>query len=141
MEIENTAMTDRTRIILLDDNEWELFLHHELLLLYGIRFEIETYTSPTQVIDMLKGKNEMNDYIILCDLHMPGMNGFEFIDQVSKLPYYHKNKISIFLLSATVDYDEIRKAKTYECVNGVLSKPLNVDALLSQLSGKKLASV
>jgi CheY-like chemotaxis protein len=65
-----------------------------------------------------------NDLVILLDIMMPQMNGFEFLIQFDKLMTELKNNTTVVMLSSTLDHDDIRQAKNHPYVKKFLSKPL-----------------
>ncbi len=66
--------------------------------------------------------------IILLDLNMPLMNGWEFLDQLSKVLY--KNKISVFVASSSNDPNDINRAKSYQSVVDYIVKPICNDDVI-----------
>lgn len=127
-------MKSEIKIVLIDDSEWELFFHQELLHLNEIADEILSFTSAEDALNYFNQQNEeMIQHVILTDIHMPGMNGFEFVDRLATFPFYITSNLELFFLSSTVDYYELKKAKSYKGVNDIFSKPLNVNLLVDKL--------
>lgn len=76
--------------------------------------------------------NEIKRYpqLILLDLNMPVMGGWEFLDHFSKSDYPVLFKdCKVIVLSSTIDPDDIKKAKTYPMVLDFLSKPITKEML------------
>jgi CheY-like chemotaxis protein len=67
--------------------------------------------------------------IILLDIMMPQMDGFEFLDQFDSLSSDIKNKTTIIMLSSTLDHDDMKKAQQHPQVKKLLSKPLSANEL------------
>lgn len=64
--------------------------------------------------------------IILLDINMPIMNGFEFLAQYNSFPESLKNKTQVFMLSSTLNNNDLEQIKSNTCVKTLLSKPLSV---------------
>lgn len=63
--------------------------------------------------------------VILLDLNMPLMDGWQFLDRFTAIPT--KEKINIFIVSSSLDPKDIERAKTYEVVNNYIIKPIALD--------------
>jgi len=82
-------------------------------------------------IDWLVQNPDHKSLIILLDIQMPIMNGFEFLAEFATLEENLKAKIEIFVLSSTLDIDEIKKVKNNKYVSDFWNKPLRLDLLES----------
>ncbi|CAG4994557.1 hypothetical protein DYBT9275_01418 [Dyadobacter sp. CECT 9275] len=121
--------------ILIDDSSFDLFIYEKLLIKSGLTTSVSKYNSARDAFAWLTDTgSEIPDSIILLDLQMPDMNGFEFIDAYDTLPSEVKNKIKIYMLSSTIDTRDIEKAKESPYIIDLLSKPLEVDLLREKLS-------
>ena len=66
---------------LIDDSAFDLFIYEKLLIKSGITNSVKTFNSARDALKHLIGQAEsLPDIIILLDLQMPDMNGFEFIE-------------------------------------------------------------
>jgi len=63
--------------------------------------------------------------IILLDINMPIMNGWEFLEQVSKTDLNHP--IKIFMVSSSINQDEVDRANSYPLVAEYIVKPLTLE--------------
>ena len=66
--------------------------------------------------------------IILLDIKMPVMDGFGFLTEYENLKEELKKQTQIFILSSTLNIDEINKGNNNQHVKNVLSKPLPFEA-------------
>ncbi len=71
----------------------------------------------------LKSNIDMPD-VILLDLNMPIMDGWQFLDELVKIP--NAKQIPIYIVSSSVDSRDIEKAKNYELVTNYIIKPFSV---------------
>ncbi|KAA0992005.1 response regulator [Dyadobacter aurulentus] len=119
---------------LIDDSAFDLFIYEKLLIKSGITDSVKTFNSARDALKHLVTEGAgLPETIILLDLQMPDMNGFEFIDEFANLPDYLKDKIRIFMLSSTIDTRDIEKAKASPHIIDLLPKPLEVNFLKSRL--------
>lgn len=62
--------------------------------------------------------------VILLDINMPVMDGWDFLDWFKTIKSQLARNITIFMVSSSIDWRDIEKAKSYEEVSDYLSKPL-----------------
>ncbi|EIA07347.1 response regulator [Flavobacterium frigoris] len=77
----------------------------------------------------LKKKDSLPDLILL-DINMPVMNGWEFMDAFSLLKPEISNQINIYIVSSSIAAEDKNKSKTYSEILGYLSKPVSINDLL-----------
>ncbi|RXJ50250.1 response regulator [Gelidibacter gilvus] len=65
--------------------------------------------------------------VILLDLNMPLMDGWQFLDELAKIPF--AKNIPIYIVSSSVDSRDIKKAKSYKMVNKYIVKPFSISKI------------
>ena len=127
-------MNNELRYILIDDSEFDLFLNKEFLLLSGITGPVESFDSATDALAfIIKEGDEVKDSVILLDIHMPIMNGFEFLEKFELFPEHIKSRFKVFMVSSTLDVKDREQAKNSKIVIDLLPKPLNVKLLKDKI--------
>lgn len=114
---------------LVDDNDIDIAVNTKLLQLSQISNNILTYNNALSFLATLKKSSPdfvAEHQIVLLDIMMPVMNGFECLDELSKPEYAAYSNLKVFMLSSSIDRNDIRKAESYPIVQKVLEKPLDV---------------
>ena len=86
------------------------------------------YLDRPEVIE--ENRNSKNPLVILLDLNMPVMDGWEFLEQFSTTLYQeHYQKAKVILLSSSIDPNDIERSKDFSMVAAFLPKPLTKEML------------
>jgi CheY-like chemotaxis protein len=64
---------------------------------------------------------------------MPGMNGWDFLEEYKKLNFVNQGKVIIIMLTTSLNPDDRAKAESNPFIRGFINKPLNSDSLYSIL--------
>jgi CheY-like chemotaxis protein len=80
---------------------------------------------------------EKPDLIVL-DLNMPVMDGWDFLDEYGKLCANGKSPIPICILSSTINQADFDRANTYDSVKSFFSKPITSNQLKTM---KKISEI
>ena len=67
--------------------------------------------------------------VIFLDLNMPIKDGWGFLDEFVTIPNINTDKVTIYIVSSSINPADIEKAKTYEMVSNYIVKPLGIDQL------------
>ncbi|GAA3767418.1 response regulator [Flavobacterium ginsengiterrae] len=81
---------------------------------------------------IIKNKKAKQKLVILLDIQMPIMNGFEFLDIFQTLNTEIQDETQIYVVSSTLDSDEIEQIRKNEFVEDFLNKPIPVEELKKQ---------
>lgn len=132
-------MLKQYKFLLVDDSLLDLFIHKKLISISNMAESITTLNSGEEAMDFLIANGaSLEQSVMLLDLQMPGMNGFEFIDAFARLDDSIKSKVRIFILSSTVDHGDIVKARENVLIEDMISKPVDVNVLKAKLlAGEK----
>lgn len=120
-------MSNEKSAILIDDNSIDNFINYKLLQSAGIN-NVITFNNALNALEYLK-KTKFRYQLILLDVYMPFMDGFEFIEEFYKLEL-NKKQGEIFLLSNSVDPTHKTKS-SYRRIK-FMEKPLMIEALIKK---------
>ncbi len=125
-------------VLLIDDEEIANYLNEMVIRSVGAFERTEVCTSGMQALDFLKelmaaGSPPPN--LILLDINMPGMNGYQFLDAFATLDPDFIQPIKIVMLSSSLNEKDRTRALQYNTVSDFCSKPLSVD-LVNKLLGR-----
>jgi CheY-like chemotaxis protein len=126
-------------ILLIDDNETSNFLNERLLKRMDLTDHIQVVTNGKQALDYLEklsrgGSQYVKPELILLDINMPVLDGFEFLELFQQLDARVREGICIAMLSTSNHPQDTGKASEYNAF--YLTKPLTIEkmeALLAQL--------
>ena len=120
-------LNNQKTVLLIDDNFVDLKINSKIIKLSNLFDEIITCQSGEEGLAYLS-KVVKNDgklpELILLDIQMPDMDGFEFLELYRKLPKKTADNCLIAMLSSTLDFGDIRKAEASLHVIELLKKPL-----------------
>ncbi|MCI8596836.1 MAG: response regulator [Lachnospiraceae bacterium] len=129
---ENTATSHKVnqRLLLVEDNEINRELETELLENMG--FLVDSAENGQIAVEIMK-RTEPGDYdVIIMDIQMPVMNGWEAAAAIRKLPNPMLAQIPIIALSANAfESDQLKSRKSGMDVH--LTKPVNFSELLDTI--------
>jgi len=115
-------------ILLVDDDDVTNFLSKEMLRLYMASPKIDITLNGQDAIDYLVERAEEPHRLpnlILLDINMPIMDGWDFLAEFDKIKKPGFEKINIVMFTSSVYYEDIDRARTYTTVKNIYSKPLD----------------
>ncbi|MEX2514171.1 MAG: response regulator [Cyclobacteriaceae bacterium] len=65
--------------------------------------------------------------VILLDINMPIMNGWQFLDMISQVEL--PESIKIYVVSSSINQEEVDKANAYGIVTDYITKPLTLEKI------------
>lgn len=128
------------RILLVDDDIQLNKIHEKILPSSGLASEVHTALNGKHALEYLQARLEKGyplPSIIIVDLDMPIMDGFEFIDAFNALSFPGKNKIEVIVFTSSSSPRDRQKAIS-KGIRYYLSKPYLVRALHDVITQLKI---
>ncbi len=125
------AVVNTGRILLVEDNE----LNQEIatVILREAGFQVETAENGRQAVEMVSQSEPGWYQLVLMDVQMPVMNGYEATMKIRRLEDQKLANIPILAMTANA-FEEDKQEALRSGMNGHISKPINIDKLLETLS-------
>jgi response regulator RpfG family c-di-GMP phosphodiesterase len=111
-------------IMLVDDNSDDNFFHEREIKKFDSKNIVITKNSATAALEYLRSKTDPHSDLIFLDINMPGMNGWEFLQEYNLLDKELQGQAIIIMLTTSENSDDIAKAKTWNFISDYITKPL-----------------
>lgn len=122
-------ITKLKRILLVDDDNINNFINQRLIKKLNIAEEVSVAVNGEEAIKtIMNANNEHWPELILLDINMPVMNGFEFLEEYKKLDIPNKDNVVIVMLTTSTNQNDMARSKDIP-IRGFLNKPLTEDKL------------
>jgi CheY-like chemotaxis protein len=119
-----------TVLVIDDDDNW-CFISQRVLKKAGVGKQILTASNGLEGIQKLMGINAEGEKLpdlIFLDIKMPVMDGFEFLDELSKSTELDLRHTRIYICTSSFHHQDREKADLFG-VAGFITKPLTEDIL------------
>ena len=131
-------------IVLVDDNETTSFLNNRLLSRLALAGQVSTFSRADEAYRALWSESagpasadKPTADLIFVDLKMPGMSGFEFLEQYHQLPAPVQERTVVAVLTTSMHAADTARVAQYPNVE-YLTKPLTEEKL-QRLLAKRFA--
>ena len=119
------------RILLVEDNELNREIAEELIGVTGA--SVESAEDGVQAVEMFKESAEGYYDLILMDVQMPHMDGYEATRCIRAVGRSDAQKVPIFAMTANAFAEDVQKSREAG-MNAHISKPLDIRAVYKQMN-------
>ncbi|MDY0090534.1 MAG: response regulator [Flavobacteriaceae bacterium] len=122
----------KKNVLIIDNDPIYRSLIQKLILKSNFSEKIFTANDGNESLNyLLKNQNNPGELpdVILLDIEMPVMNGWDFMDIYQSIKNSVAKKITVFLVSSSISPEDRQKALDYEDISGFYSKPITTEIL------------
>jgi CheY-like chemotaxis protein len=120
-------------IMIIDDDDVFVYLIKKAIGKINGDGQIEVFDNGLDSINYIKENSANPDLlpeIILLDLSMPIMDGWQFLEEYAALEPKIEKKITIYVVSSSISPEDLKKAKSINVVSDFLVKPIAKEKLM-----------
>ena len=133
-------MTAPIRILLVEDEDINNYIAARLIQKALPGAAVTSCLHGEEAMELLAEMNHDSSKlpdIILLDINMPIMNGWQFLDEYRRRNIDPEGKSAIFILSSSVFSEDINRARSYPEVKDFICKPLDATKIRELFNTKE----
>lgn len=113
----------------IDDSELDQILYKRVITRSGLVEKVISFQYAEDALSYLKSDDREKIDVILLDINMPRMSGFDFLERaLSDLGPEFSTSV-VIMLTTSLDPADEKRAKQFEVVKAYLNKPLSPEGL------------
>jgi CheY-like chemotaxis protein len=111
-------------VIVIDDNEDDLLFAQISVQRCGHPANLKQFLRAQDALAFLASGEMVEPALVLLDINMPVMNGFDFLDAYEQLPIASRASVMVVMLTSSIDEHDRKRAFSYPSVKDYLRKPI-----------------
>lgn len=110
------------KVLIIDDDEIVLLVERKMLERCGIASNSISFSAGKPALEYLYSNSISQNFLILLDINMPGMNGWEFLEALEEQQL--SENIYVIMVTSSIDRYDKEKARKFKSVIGFIEKPI-----------------
>ena len=117
-------MTNRLQcIVLIDDNEADNYFHKRAILEAKCAEQVICFDMANEALEEIRSAR-ISPNLIFLDINMPGMDGWEFLEEYARLPEAITRAVVVVMLTTSLNPEDKKQAETLTKLAAYCQKPL-----------------
>lgn len=119
-------------VMIIDDSTIDLYVCSRMITKNNFGMKVLEYSVATEALKYLQDNQDNFSelpQIIFVDIYMPEMSGFEFMQEYDKMPPAFKNHCKAYIISSTIDDNDIARSHRDTNVVSFQVKPITKEFL------------
>ncbi|MBL7718118.1 MAG: response regulator [Flavipsychrobacter sp.] len=126
---------EKLNFIIIDDSKLDCFIAEKIIRNTGKATDIRSFTAAQEALAYVTDNRvaEGTRTIVIVDIQMPVMNGFDFVEAFEKLPDESRKGYTLYMLSSSINENDLNRVQSYPSIRQFLNKPLTSNMLSTLL--------
>ena len=113
------------KVIMIDDNEDDLLFTRIAFERCGREADLMQFVKAQDALDYLAGGEMTEPALVLLDINMPGMSGFDFLQAYEQLAQESRTSLIVVMLTSSNDERDKQRAFQSPMVKDYVNKPIS----------------
>lgn len=110
-------------VLIIDDDEIVVFIEKKMMANHEISINPVVFKRALPALEYLKERKGYDKhFLILLDINMPGLSGWEFLEEIETWP--EKERYHVVMITSSVTQKDKVKAEKFSRVQEFLEKPI-----------------
>jgi len=126
--MDQTTVPTFKKIMVIDDNPTDRYIAKRMAEKYHFAEEIILQESALEALNYIRSLENTPDLLpqfIFLDINMPGMNGYEFLEEYANLSESIRTNCIVLMITTSIHPDDFKRAENNPSVFRFLNKPLD----------------
>ncbi len=136
-------MESPVRFLIIDDDKVHNTICSLAIRNFNPKAIVSSFSEPINALEHLRTRYvdaPEQDTILLLDLNMPIMSGWDFLEEMKYLAPEIRNQFDVYILTSSIDTQDRERARQDESISGFLVKPISPYQLDSMMEVRRIKS-
>lgn len=114
--------------IIIDDSQLDCFIGEKIIQNTGTFSSLKSFTQAAEAYEFIKNSDPSPAEaitVVVLDIQMPVMNGFQFVEAFELLPENIRANYAIFMFSSSINENDKNRLENHPCIRKFYGKPIS----------------